>query len=230
MINRVIFLSLLTPTPRKVVCVRLVRLVALVIVLATAYFAQYLFDTTSLADFFPAWLLARWPSLGAMARWLPNDLVELAIWLTLLSLLSFGLLAPWWQGERGRAYRRLRRGRAYLRAWWWAAQVLLVFALVSAGVVAWLQAQPNMALLALSVWVGSLALYGVGGIIANRVRPPVVYGDTYLETVRPWDAWPYWVVLLAIFAFFYSYRLADICLSMTILWQSGSPPSSPHFF
>src|SRR5690606_15003119 len=161
-------------------------------------FAQYLFDTTSLAGFFPAWLLARWPALNALARWLPDDLVELAIWLTLLGLLSFGILAPWWQGERGRAYRRLRRGRTIFRAWWWVPRLLLLLALVSAGGVAWLEAQNGMALAALALWGGSLALYLIGGWIANWIRPPVVYGDSYLETVRPWDGWPYWLVLLAI--------------------------------
>lgn len=191
---------------------RLVRLVALLFVLGIVYFAQYLFDTTSLADFFPAWLLARWSSLDALARWLPDDLVELAIWLSLFGLLSFGLLAPWWQGERGRAYRRLPRGRASLRAWWWAAQVLLVLALICAGVVAWMTAQSQAATLLISLWAGSLALYGISGFIANWVRPPVVYGDGYLETVRPWDAWTYWLVLLAIFGILYSYRLLDVPL------------------
>ncbi len=143
---------------------RLVRLVALAIVLATVYFAQYLFDTASLADFFPAWLLTWWPPLNAMTRWLPADLIELAIWLTLLGLLGFGLLAPWWQGERGRAYRRLPRGRVALRAWWWIAQVLLFLALLSTGIVAWSLAQNNMALLSVGVWGGSLALYVIGGI------------------------------------------------------------------
>ncbi len=50
------------------------------------------------------------------------------------------------------------------------------------------------------------------GLIANRVRRPVVYGDGYLETVRPWDGWPSWVVLLVIFAFLYSYRLFEMPL------------------
>jgi hypothetical protein len=102
-----------------------------------------------------------------------------------------------------------------LRAWWWAAQGLLVLALVSAGVVAWLQTlegtaqNGSMAQLSLGVWAGSLVLYAVGGIIASRVRQPVVYGDGYLETVRPWDGWPYWIVLLIIFALIYSYRLME---------------------
>ena len=196
---------------------RLVRLVALVGVVAAVYFAQYLLDTTSLADFFPAWLLAWWPALGAMTRWLPVDLLELAIWLTLLGLLSFGLLAPWWQGERGRAYRRLRRGRTIYRAWWWAAQVLLLLSLLGAGGVAWLEAQGNVPLVALGVWLATLALYGIGGIIANRVRPPVVYGDTYVDTVRPWDGWPYWAVILLIFGVLYSYRLLDVPLRVDAL-------------
>ena len=191
---------------------RLVRLAALIGVVAAVYFAQYLFDTTSLADFFPAWLLAWWPALGTLARWLPDDLLELAIWLSLLGLLSFGLLAPWWQGERGRVYRRLRRGRTVYRAWWWLAQVVLLLSFLSAGAVIWLEAQGDLPLLVLGVWLGSLVLFGLGGLIANRLRPPVVYGDTYLDSVRPWDGWPYWVVLLALFAVLYSYRLLDVPL------------------
>jgi hypothetical protein len=147
-----------------------------------------------------------------MTRWLPEDLVELAIWLTLLGLLGFGLLAPWWQGERGRAYRRLPLGRANLRVWWWVAQALLVLALLSAAFVPWLQMQSGAEGLLIALWLGSLALYGMGGIVANRVRPPVVYGDSYLESVRPWDGWPYWVVILAIFAAIYSFRLFDLPL------------------
>jgi hypothetical protein len=192
--------------------VRLVRLVALTLVVATVYFAQYLFDTTSLANFFPSWLLARWPLLATVARWLPADLVELAIWLTLLGLLSFGLLAPWWQGERGRAYRRLPAGRRDLRTWWWVAQSLLLLALGCTAAVAWLQLQSQMAFWTLGFWVGSILLYALGGLVASRVRPPVLYGDNYLDTVRPWDGWPYWVVLLIIFAAFYTYRLFDLPL------------------
>jgi hypothetical protein len=192
--------------------VRLVRLVALTTVLATVYFAQYLFDTTSLAEFFPLWLLQLWPPLTALTRWTPDDLVELAIWLTLLGLLSFGLLAPWWQGERGRAYRRLRPGRAVLRVWWWVAQGLLALALLSAVAVAWLERQSGMEGIAIGLWVTSLALYGLGGIVASHVRPPVIYGDSYVETVRPWDGWPYWVALLVIFVLIYSYRLLELPL------------------
>jgi hypothetical protein len=194
-----------------------VRLVALLIVLATVYFAQYLFDTTSLADFFPLWLVSWWPPLGALARWLPADLLEMASWLTLLGLLSFGLLAPWWQGERGRVYRRLRRGRVIYRVWWWAAQMLLVLALVCAALVAWLSAQDQAPQWALVAWLGSLLLYATGGIIAHRVRPPVVYGDNYLESVRPWDSWPYWLGLLALFGVIYSYRLVDMPLRVDVL-------------
>ncbi len=189
---------------------RLVRLAALTVVLATVYFAQYLYDTTSLTGFFPSWLLAQSPILNNVLRLLSGDLVELATWLTLLSLLSFGLLAPWWQGEHGRAYRRLRRGRSRLRAWWWVAQSLLLLALVGGAGILWLEMQGNLPLWAVGLWVGTIALYVIGGVVASRVRAPVVYGDSYLETVRPWDGWPYWVVLLVIFAALYSYRLFEL--------------------
>jgi hypothetical protein len=205
------------PPRERFVCVRLVRLVALVIVLATVYFAQYLFDTTSLADFFPAWLLAWWPALGAIARWLPDDIVQLATWLTLLGLLSFGLLAPWWQGERGRTYRRLPPGRAFLRAWWWGAQILLSSALVCAVAVALLQTQGPLSVAMAAVWAVSLLLYAIGGVIANLVRPPVVYGEYYVENVRPWDGWPYCLVILLLLAVVYSYRLLDLPIRVDAL-------------
>jgi hypothetical protein len=151
-------------------------------------------------------------------------------------LLTFGLLSPWWHGERGRTYRRLPRGRVILRAWWWAAQAMLLLAIGSAIVVALLQAQGAAPVAVISAWATSLALYGVGGMIANWVRPPVVYGDSYLETVRPWDGWLYWLILLVIFAALYTYRLADIPLRIDALsarvglaahaWVSnGQPPS-----
>lgn len=193
---------------------RLVRLVALLLVLATVYFAQYLFDTTSLADFFPTWLLTRWPPLSATTRWLPEDLLELATWLTLLALLSFGLLAPWWQGERGRAYRRLRRGRTELRKWWWVAQLFLALALCSTLVTMWLLLSESAPTTILIAWLTSLAFYAIGGVVASRVRPPVVYGEGYLENVRPWDSWPYLIILLGIFALLYSYRLLDLPLRL----------------
>lgn len=205
------------PPRERFVCVRLVRIVALVIVLAAVYFAQYLFDTTSLADFFPVWLVRWWPALGAMSRWLPEDLIELATWLMVLGLLSFGLLAPWWQGERGRVYRRLRRGRVIFRVWWWVAQGLLVLAMVGTGVVLWMGVRGSAEIWVIAAWLSSLVIYMLGGVIANRLRPPVVYGDNYLETVRPWDSWPYWLVLLVIFAVLYVYRLLEMPLRVDAL-------------
>lgn len=190
--------------------VRLARLLALVGVLAAVYFAQNIFDHATQGEFSPGWPLTLLPGLITVTRWLPDDLLELAGWLTLLGLLLFGLLSPWWHGEQGRTYRRLRRGRKALRAWWWAAQSVTVVAvgvLVAAGAMLALMGESAWGL---ALWGGGLAVYGAAGWLANRVRPPVVYAENYVDVVRPWSSWPYLAVFVLLFGGLYGYRLHEL--------------------
>ena len=76
---------------------RVLRLVALAVVLAVAYFAQYIFDHGTLQTLYPAWLLERLPFLQRTAYWLAEDLYTLALWLLAGSAIGFGLLVPGWE-------------------------------------------------------------------------------------------------------------------------------------
>lgn len=200
---------------------RLVRLLTLTLIVAAVYFAQLLVHTTSLTDFLPAWLVALAPGLARVPARLPADHIGLAQWLTLLGLLSFGLITPWWHGEHGRAYRRLPPGDAQLRPWWWAAQVTLILALMAAVALLLLpeRATPNVVL---GVWGAALGVYLLAGGLASRVRPPVVYSDLYLEVVRPWSGWPLLLVLLVLLGAFYGFQLVDLPLRVDELTATTS--------
>jgi hypothetical protein len=72
-----------------------------VVVTVAAYFAGYLVHHQSLHAFFPPWLLTAIPALLPFTRWLPADLLTLALWLGLLAALGFGLVASTWRGVWG---------------------------------------------------------------------------------------------------------------------------------
>ena len=78
---------------------RVLRLLALAVVLAVAYFAQYIFDHGTLETLYPAWLLERMPLLQRTTFWLAEDLYTLALWLMGGSALVFGLLVPGWEEQ-----------------------------------------------------------------------------------------------------------------------------------
>ena len=74
--------------------VRLLRSLALAVIILAVYFAQYILDYGSLAEFFPDRFLKLFPWFHRFARWLPGDLLDLALWLTVLGGLCFGLIGP----------------------------------------------------------------------------------------------------------------------------------------
>ena len=77
---------------------RVLRLLALGVVLVVAYFAQYIFDHGTLQTLYPPLLLERLPFLQPTAYWLAEDLYTLALWLLAGSAIVFGLLVPGWEG------------------------------------------------------------------------------------------------------------------------------------
>lgn len=197
---------------RKVGIVRLLRLLALVAVVALVYFAQYLFDHGSLAEFYPDWLLTLVPSLRRSTRWLPTDLLVFAQWISVIGLLGYGLLSPMWTGETNRLYRRMRDSAGeQSKTWRWAAFVLVVAALSLAGgcllVVARDVSEPVWLW---GVWLGSMLAY-VGAIYAaSQAVPGVQYARRYLEHVYPWQNWQALIVLLVALALLYTYELRDL--------------------
>ena len=94
---------------------RFLRFLTLCVLVAAVYFAQYLFDHRSLADFFPAWIAVFAPQIYRLRNWLPDTLLFVGGWLSLLGALGFGLLAPLWHGDvvadDRLAKRRARSGR-----------------------------------------------------------------------------------------------------------------------
>ncbi len=190
---------------------RLVRLFALTLILAAVYLAQALIHTSSVYDLLPEWLLNLAPDFVDIVRMLPADFANLAQWLMLIGVLSFGLIAPWWHGEHGRAYRRLPPGDAQLRPWWWVAQAALLPALVGAALSlfapTWLTLSRGFVL-----WVATIVFYLVAGGLASRVRRPVVYGVQYSEVVKPASGWPMLLILLILLGGLYAFRLTDLPL------------------
>ncbi len=105
----------------KVDRVRLLHFLLLAAALLTAYFAQHIFDQRSMAGFFPAGWLSAWPALYRLNFWLPADLIRLAFWLSALSSLTFGWLAPPWPAAAWSRRRSNPNSAVDTRGTWGAA-------------------------------------------------------------------------------------------------------------
>ncbi|MCC6165705.1 MAG: hypothetical protein IT329_00630 [Caldilineaceae bacterium] len=191
---------------------RLLRLLVLVAVVALAYFAQYIFDHGSLADFYPGRLLALFPPLRRTTRWLPADLLVFAQWITAVSLLGFGLLSPTWAGETNRLYRRrpVSAGPGAARPWRWAAWALMAAALLLAALGWGMAARTAQPFWPRGIWLGAmLALLGAA-YAYSRAAPGVAYARRYIAYVRPASAGYGLALLLVILALLYTFELRDL--------------------
>ena len=141
---------------------RILRLLALALLLGATLFAQYLFDNRSLETFFPVWLLDRLPVLRLYARWPPADLLSAALWLALLASLLFGLLVPSWPSykEPRKAPAARPRGRAL---------ALIGAGILAAGGALLLQVfAPSGEGLTLALWLASLGACLAGSWLLYR--------------------------------------------------------------
>lgn len=75
------------------------RFLGLAATVVAVYFAGYIFHHRNLNEFFPPWVLERLPWLYLFARWLPEDLLTLAWWLSIFASIGAGLLTITWRGE-----------------------------------------------------------------------------------------------------------------------------------
>ncbi len=190
---------------------RLLRLLALAAAVALVYFAQYLFDHGTLADFYPGWLLTFSPALRRTTRWLPADLLAFAQWLSVIGLLGFGLLSPMWTGETNRLYRRMRLDmEAERRPWRLATLILLAAAVILAGVSAFMLGRGPEPRWLWGVWLAGVLAYLGASYALNRATPGVTYARRYVEHVRPWQNWQGVAVLLVILALLYTFDLRDL--------------------
>ena len=145
---------------------RVLRFVALIVILALAYFAQYIFDYLSLADFFPDWLLRQVPALAQYTRWLANDLLLLAFGLALGAALAFGLLVPPWRGLQtapASPQISVAAGRRALP--------LLAAGLAGGlGILLWLLLAGSEPLWLALLWLLSVVLYCIGALQLDHRR------------------------------------------------------------
>jgi hypothetical protein len=194
---------------------KLLRLALLLFIVAAAYFAQYLLDYRSLGEFFPAWLLAVAPGFQRFTRWLPEDLLDLALWLSIGSAIGFGLLAPVWRGEpvlRGGSglgpSGRLRSGmgwtiRAGLGLSIASAVVCIVLASLGAG---------ETAVVAV-FWLAALILLAAVYTVVDAVMDAVAAVKGQAEradpapVARPMRGWPILLLILGAAAAAYLYDL-----------------------
>ncbi|RIK58002.1 MAG: hypothetical protein DCC57_01315 [Chloroflexi bacterium] len=190
----------------------MLRLFALVAVVALVYFAQYIFDHGSLAGFYPGWLLTLFPLLRRTTRWLPADLLVFAQWITAVGLLGFGLLSPMWTGETNRLYRRMRgvAGEGSARPWRWAAWALMLAALLLVAFGWGMAARAAQPVWPKGIWLGAvLSLLGAA-YAYSQAAPGVVYARRYIAYVRPASAGHGLAVLLVILALLYTFELRDL--------------------
>ncbi len=144
---------------------RLLRFLGLVAFLAAAYFAQYIFDRGTLADFFPDRLLQAVPSLAQYTLWLTNDLLLLATALAFVAALGFGLLTPPWRTILDRADSGHPGNRTSSAVPGKLASLPLWLSFIGvAGVALVLWATGQETLIVFSLWLLSVAFF-VGGVV-----------------------------------------------------------------
>jgi hypothetical protein len=195
--------------------VRLVRFVCLAAALAAVYVGGHIFQQHNLRDFFPTFILDAAPALYDLIRWLPEDLLTLAWWLSVLAAIFFGLVAPSWPLEEHASWPTVSPAKTARRFRLRSARLLLIFALVAAaGNLIYLMMTGNESLPVRLVWVASIFLWLVG---CARLNPPVPPSETRMnhnEAAQPAPLRP-WGGLLLILA----------CAGLVFGWQIVTLPA-----
>lgn len=189
---------------------RFLRLVGLIAALTAAWFAAYIFYHRSLSDFFSQRVLELLPALYRLTRWLPDDLFNLALWLSALAALVFGLVLPAWQGMVGPPAADAPRQQA--RAISWRSRLggvfmvlALVVALVNAVYLTFTQQEPLFVRL---IWAGALLAYLTGCLLLdlahkNSSRSPRA------EAPSPERSWGGLVLVLLGAGLLFGWRLIE---------------------
>ncbi len=163
--------------------------------------AAWLFARLSLVGAFPPWLLERAPSLIQYERWLPQDLLTLALAAALLACLCFGLAAPAWEGMGARRV-RAAIGAAPMGS---LAFVLLIALVIALAAVLWLW--PTLGLseswLQSLLWLAGIALVLTTATVLQRERALQIWGD---DSGNPERSWPLLIPILGIAGFLYLWQ------------------------
>ena len=185
---------------------RVVRLVALILVVVAALVAQLLFDGKALSGVGFDWLRQSVPGVAGLSMWQGQARIGLAVWLSGIALTGVGLLAPAWHGEQGRIFRRPQQTDAP-HPWWLVWGLVAAALLLTAGTVALtVLSQPG----AVWLWLVSLAALVATGWAIQQQRSTVVYSGRYAEAVNPERGWPYLVLIVLLAGGLYLFRIPDL--------------------
>ncbi|RIK44991.1 MAG: hypothetical protein DCC55_00475 [Chloroflexi bacterium] len=187
---------------------RLLRLFGLLAVIAVAYFASYIFHQRSLSEFFPSWLLHWVPALYVYTRWLPADLLTLALWLSAGAALGFGLIVPSLQAEAPAFLERVPRPRARWRSGY--ALLLLGLAAALAGVILLVSIRNAGGYVQL-IWAAAVLLFLAGCSLAAEPRRPAAPSTTPGDPplIRPEGSWPLFLLILVAAGLLFGWRWLD---------------------
>lgn len=181
---------------------RFLRLAGLVASVAATYFANYIFQQQSLSKFFPGWALQRFPALYPLTRWLPEDLLRLALWISLLGALVFGLVATSWPTAGAAPYRLIRIGAPKRRIGRIIIGLALVGSLAVLGLLFW---QGEETWYTQSLWAAGILAYLLGSLIASE--PPLrIKLSSQRATPRPEQSWPLLLLLLGGFGLLWGWQ------------------------
>jgi len=183
---------------------RILRSLALLAVVGAAYFAQTILDRGTLDGFFPVRLIAVFPYLLKMARWLPQDLLAFALWLAVVAALGFGLISPLWRGDQRLSRSAKNDGASQMWPRWAtpaaAAAAWLAIALATAGI----RAVSMPPALSNTLWLCGVILYVAAGVLASPRRSGSRPRSG--NAPAPQRGWPWAIAILAIAAILMTLR------------------------
>jgi hypothetical protein len=184
---------------------KILRFLLLALAVALAALAAWLFARLSLAGAFPPWLLERAPSLMQYERWLPGDLLTVALAAALLACLCFGLAAPAWEGLGTRRV-RAAIGAAPISNVTFA---LLLLVLLLLGTALWLwpalgvASGPVGGWLQSTLWLLGMALVLGMAAVLQRAQTVRIWGD---DGGRAETSWPLLLPILLLAGLLYLWR------------------------
>lgn len=198
--------------------VRFLRAFALFAIFIAVYLAQYISDHRSLVDFFPQWFLNTFPGMYRFTRWLPEDLLTLAVVIATFGSIGFGLLSTQWIGEYliPEVRQRKRQHHTRYRSYWLGTAAVVVAASMAGFVSVQMgSGAPEQRLLHI-FWLTSLVLYVGGAILLERTfRTPSGQSAEPSSSARalvahPEGGWPYLVLILLLAGVLMSWQLTEL--------------------
>ncbi len=191
---------------------RILRFILLLTTLLVVYFAQHIFDTGSLAQFFPDWFLARFSFAVRLTRWQPSDLLLLGWGAAALAAIFFGLITPAWPSHKGLTYITPTTKRSSSLTTGFAVLAIVLAVLCATYVIAGI-GSPSGSLPEQLAWLLSWVFALMTGILLNR---PSSLQVRSVGSSNPEKSWLIFLFLLAGAAFIFSFRFLEVPPSIDV--------------